>query len=113
MGSLCWVWLPAAVIGVTAILCCVVLFPLWPQIRFKPQVRTLEIDESGYRISIGRINAARGWSEIRSVHDDGDTVVITTRKGNAMLIPRRAFGNSIDRKQFVVDIEAWHKGAAT
>lgn len=105
-------WLPAAVIGFATLLCCLLLFPLWPQIQFKPQVRTLELDESGYRTSIGRINAARRWSEIRSVHDDGVTIVITTRRGNAMLIPRRAFGEGIDRQQFASDIEAWHRRAA-
>jgi hypothetical protein len=112
-GFAMWVWLPAIVIGLGAILCCLVFFPLWPQIQFKPQVRTLELDESGYRTSIGRINAARRWSEIRSVHDDGDTVVITTLKGSAMLIPRRAFDEGIDRQQFVIDIEAWHRRAAS
>lgn len=107
------VWLPAALIGFAAILCCLVLFPLWPQIRFKRQVRTLELDESGYRTSIGRISGARRWSEIRSVNDDGDAVIITTRKGSAMLIPRRAFGQGIDRQQFVVDIDGWHRRAAS
>lgn len=106
-GFAMWVWLPAVVIGFAAIVCCLLLFPLWPQIRFKPQVRTLELDESGYRTSIGLINGVRRWSEIRSVHDDGEAVVITTRKGSAMLIPRRAFGAGTDRQQFVIDIEAW------
>lgn len=53
------VWLPAALIGVATLLGCLALFPLWPQIRFKPQVRTLELDGSGYRTSIGRIRGAR------------------------------------------------------
>lgn len=108
-----WVWLPALAIGFSATLFCLLLFPLWPQIRFKPQVRTLELDESGYRTSIGRINGTRRWSEIRSVHDDGDTVVITTRNGSAMLIPRRAFGEVIDREQFVVEIQGWHRHATS
>lgn len=112
-GFAMWVWLPAAVIGVAVTLCCVVLFPLWPQIRYKPQVRTLELDESGYKTSIGRIKGTRRWSEIRSVYDDGNAVVITTRKGNAMLIPRRAFGEGIDRHQFVADIDGWHRRATS
>ena len=112
-GFAMWVWLPAAVIGLAVMVCCLLLFPLWPQIRFKPQVRTLELDESGYRTSIGLINGARRWSEIRSVHDDGDAVVITSLEGNAMLIPRRAFGVGTDRQQFVIDIEAWHRRATS
>jgi hypothetical protein len=54
-GFAMWVWLPALVIGLAAMACCLLLFPLWPQIRFKPEVRTLEFDESGYRTSIGLI----------------------------------------------------------
>lgn len=49
------------------------------------------------------------WSEIRSVHDEGDTIVITTRNGSALLIPRRAFGKGIDRQRFVNDVEAWQQ----
>ena len=104
-------WWPAARAGIAATLCCVVLLPLWPQIRFKPQVRTIELDESGYKTSIGRLSGNRRWSAIRSVHDDGNTVVLTTRQGNAMLIPYRAFGDGIDREQFVADVRAWHSRA--
>jgi len=105
-------WLSAAVLGFGAILCCIVLLPLWPQFRFKPQVRTLELDESGYRTTIGRLNGTRRWFEIQSVHDDDNTLVLTTRNGSAMIIPRRAFGEGIDRQRFVADIEAWHRRAA-
>jgi hypothetical protein len=105
-------WLSAVVVGIAVTLCCLVLFPLWPQIRFKPQVRTLEVDESGFRTTIGRLKGSRRWSEIGSVQDDGNTVVLTTSQGNAMLIPRRAFPAGIDRQQFVVDVRAWHGRAA-
>lgn len=101
-----------ALIGLAATVSCVVLFPLWPQLRFKPQVRTLEVDESGYRTSIGHLSGNRQWSEIHSVQDDGNILVLTTRRGNAMLIPRRAFGDGIDRKQFVSDVQAWQGRAA-
>jgi hypothetical protein len=101
-------WWSTARIGVAITLACVVLFPLWPQIRFKPQVRTLELDVFGYKTSIGRLRGDRRWTEIQSVQDDGDTVVLTTRRGNAMLIPRRAFGDGVDRQQFVADVRAWH-----
>lgn len=101
-------WRGSAVLGVAVILCCIALLPLWPQIRFKPQIRTLEVDESGFRTSIGRLNGSRRWSEIRSVHDEDGTVVITTHNGSAMLIPRRAFDEGIDRQRFVADVVAWY-----
>ena len=89
----------------------VVLLPLWPQLNFKPEVRTLEVDEGGYRTVVGRYKGKRAWSEIQSVHDDGTTVVLTARQGNAMLVPQRAFAGAVDRGQFVADIKTWHARA--
>lgn len=106
-----YAWLPSAILGLAVILFCIAVLPLWPQVRFKSQVRTLEVDESGYRTSIGRLNGSRRWFEIRSVHHDDSTIAITTRNGSAMLIPRRAFAEGIDRQRFVADVEAWHTGA--
>jgi hypothetical protein len=90
---------------------CTVLLSLWPQLNFKPQVRTLEVDEAGYRTVIGRHKGERPWPEIQSIHDGGETVVLMTRQGNAMLIPRRAFVGAPDRGQFVADIKRWHAEA--
>ena len=104
--------LSSAFLGLAVILCCIALLPLWPQFRFKPQVRTLELDESGFTTSIGRLNGSRRWFEIQAVRDDGNTLVITGRNGSAMIIPRRAFGEGVDRQQLVADIEAWHRRAA-
>jgi hypothetical protein len=89
---------------------CTLLLPLWPQIKFKPQVRTLEVNQEGYSTSIGRQQGVRRWSEVRRVHDNGETVVLTIRQG-AMLIPRRAFAGDPDRVQFVADIKRWHAEA--
>jgi hypothetical protein len=90
---------------------CMVLLPLWPQLNFKPQVRTLEVNEVGYRTVIGRHKGERLWTQIRSIHDDGETVVLTTEQGSAMLIPRRAFAGAPDRGRFVADIKRWHAEA--
>lgn len=98
--------------GLEATLVTIVLLALWPQIRFKPQVRTLEVDESGFKTSIGKLTGSRRWSQIGTVVDDGDTVVLGLRNGNAMLIPRRAFGG-LDRQQFVADVRAWHDRKAS
>jgi hypothetical protein len=88
-----------------------VLFSLYPQLKFKPQVRWLELDEAGFRTVIDSHQAERPWSEIRSVREEGDTVVLTTRQNSAMLIPRRAFAGGPDRGQFVADITRWHAEA--
>ena len=101
-----WLFIVVDVTVCTAVL--MVLLPLWPQLKFKSQVRTLEVDERGYRTVIGGRTGERTWSEIQSVQDDGETVILTTRQGNAILVPRRAFAGVVDRGQFVADIRRWH-----
>lgn len=105
-ASFSWAAFASTAVAGTAL--CILLLPLWPQIKFKPQMRTLELDEKGYRTQIGRYDVSRLWSEIGRVEDDGETIVLTTRKGNAMLIPRRAFGDLVDRGQVFSDIKKWH-----
>jgi hypothetical protein len=106
-----WSLLLVRIVVCTA--CLTVLLPLWPQIMFKPQVRTLEVDDSGFRTAVGRHRAARLWSEIRSLHDDGETIVLTGRNGNSMLIPRRAFEDAASRAIFLSDAKRWHAGVAS
>src|SRR5262249_19777485 len=90
---------------------CMAMLPLWPQLNFKSQVRTLEVNEAGFRTVIGRQKAERLWTQIQSIRDDGETVVLTTLQGNAMLIPSRAFAGAPDCDRFVADIKRWHAEA--
>jgi hypothetical protein len=101
-------WIETAVAVAVGTACCMVLLPLWPQIKFKPQLRTLKVDQKGFETSIGRLQGVQRWEDIREVHDDGESIVLTTQGGNAMLIPRRAFGGPSDRQQFFADVVRWH-----
>lgn len=38
---------------------CVVLFPLWPQLRFKSALRTLSINEEGIQTTVGSMTSPR------------------------------------------------------
>src|SRR5262245_38950646 len=55
--------------AVTVGLAAIVWMPLFPIIQFKPQTRTLTIDESGISTVIGSKSAVRAWGQIRSVAD--------------------------------------------
>ena len=74
------------------------LLPLWPMAMFKPRTRFLRIDDSGIYTEIGSRKGRRSWSQIASVYQDGDFVVIEVRGGNAFLIPDRAFADSAQRQ---------------
>jgi hypothetical protein len=101
-------WTEFTVAAAVGTACCMVLLPLWPQIKFKAQRRTSKVDEQGFETSIRRLQSAQRWADIHTVHDDGESIVLTSHGGNAMLIPRRAFGSPSDRQQFFADVSRWH-----
>ena len=99
--------------------CAVVAFPLvvagfaaFPQIVFKPQERTLEVGSEGWRSKIGRLTGSRAWSEVASIVEDGEAVMIKGTNGNALVVPSRAFESAEQRHQFVIDVRAWHGSGA-
>jgi hypothetical protein len=96
-----------------ATLLCVLVLPLYPQLRFKPQKRTLTVDETGYRTQIGKRSGARTWEEVAAVEEDRDAIVLANRNGNLMIVPRRAFATDAERRAFLTDAQRWHAAAAT
>jgi hypothetical protein len=90
---------------------CVVLLPLWPQIRFKPSVRTLKIDEKGFETVIGRRSGARSWKEVRSVDESAGAIVITGINDNAFIVPSRAFVSEQERLEFYGAARRFHAGS--
>ena len=101
-----------AVTAAVAGLACIVLFPLWPQLRFKSATRVLTIDKDGFKTTIGAHSAERSWQEIAAVEDTGQEILIVVKTGNAMVVPRRAFSDSAARRRFLDDARNWHALAA-
>ena len=106
-------WARVLTHAVLASATCMVLFPLWPLIRFKPAERTLHVDPTGWRTTIGNRSGARAWKDIHDVSERNGVVAITGKNGNALLIPARAFATRAAREQFVVDARRWHAAALT
>jgi hypothetical protein len=98
-------------IFVVTMLGCVVLLPMWPQIRFKPSVRTLKIDEKGFDTVIGRRSGSRGWKDVRSVEESDGAVVITGVNNNAFIVPSRAFASEQERLEFYEAARRFHAGS--
>lgn len=73
---------------------------LYPLIRFKPQTRTLSVDDEGLATTIGTHSSRTPWSAFTEVQDDGDAIVILRRNLNAYVVPARAFANAAAREQF-------------
>ena len=75
--------------------------PIYPLLQFKPETRTLTIDERGISTVIGKNSAFRAWGQIKSVLEKQGAVVITGQNKNAFIIPRRAFDTEEAQKDFL------------
>ncbi len=80
---------------------------LFPQIMFKPEVRSLSFDKNGLRTKIGKKSGNVSWQEIESITDSEDTIVISRKNLNAFLVPLRAFQSDQERASVVSAIQAW------
>jgi hypothetical protein len=95
-----------------AFLIVTMVFAAWPQVAFKPQERVLSVNSAGWSTQIEKKSGAKSWSEIESLRADHDVVVITSRDGNALLVPPTAFTGPDEQGKFVRDAQAWHNGHA-
>jgi hypothetical protein len=89
-------------------LACIALFPLWPQIRFKPMTRELTIDAEGWKTTIGKLSGARPWKEVRAIEATEGTIAIVGVNGNALILPGRAFPTEKERQAFLAGARSWH-----
>jgi hypothetical protein len=101
-------FLGAAVIATIA---CVALLPLWPQIRFKPAMRSLTINAEGLTTSVGNISGSRLWKDVRTIEQIDGTIAITGNNKNAFIVPARAFANDREREDFYESARQWHSQA--
>lgn len=75
--------------------------PIYPQLRFKSQVRSLEVDQDGISTTIGRLAARRSWEDVLSISEENDQIIILGRNGNAFLVPMRAFTSLEEKRAFL------------
>jgi hypothetical protein len=78
----------------------VLLMVVYPQLRFKSQIRRLEIDQEGISTIIGKRLGRRSWKEVLSVSEQDDRIIILSRSG-AFIVPARAFTSTEQRKAFL------------
>lgn len=97
---------------VLALALCLMLFPLWPQVRFKPLRRVLTIDSKGWTTQIGNLGSSRARSAVRSVEDSSDAIIFVGSNENALIVPNRAFPDRSAREAFLNDARRWHADIA-
>jgi hypothetical protein len=88
------------------------LFAAWPQLMFKNKERTLDIGPKGWSTQIGRLTGKRTWGEVASVAEENEALVITSKNGNALVVPLHALQNPNSWGRFVSEVQAWHHNYA-
>lgn len=73
---------------------------LFPMLTFKPQERTLLVNERGIETTVGTISGSVPWQDIQEVREDGDYLVIQGRNKNAFIVPPRAFQTAQAKSEF-------------
>lgn len=102
-----------AITALVATFTSIVLFSVWPQIRFKPQTRVLTLNAEGFKTTIGTRSGQRHWRDIRQIEEHEGTIVIIGNNGNAMIVPRRAFATDADRRDCLQTVQQWHARRGT
>jgi len=88
-----------------------VFFMLYPQLRFKPQERTLTIAPDGLSTTINTHSKSYRWTELASITEDHDHVYIGLTSVNAFVVPSRAFSSAERRQEFVRQCRVWRQAA--
>jgi hypothetical protein len=87
------------------------LLPLYPQLRFKSQLRRLTIDENGIHTTIGALRGDIPWARVVSIATVRDRTYVIGTNLNCFIIPERAFSTAEQRIEFIRSAETWWRGA--
>lgn len=101
----------SAVAGVGASLVLAACFALYPQLRFKPQVRTLTFLPEELRTTIKGKSKTYSWNDVASIEEDSGFVIIALASLNAFVVPPHAFGGSVERGALLAQCAEWRRAA--
>ena len=90
----------------------IIAFVSFPQLMYKPQTRSLTINEDGIRTVIGPRSGKVKWAEVADIETRGEHIVITGRWGNSFLIPSRAFESDGHRDSCSATMFSWWQNNA-
>jgi hypothetical protein len=99
------------VIALTGLALLTILTFAASQIFYKSDFRQLDVTSNGFSTTIGDQSGTRKWSEIASIIDAPEFVLITGRNGNFMSIPTHAFSNSAEKQAFFESCNTWYAAA--
>ena len=80
---------------------------IYPQLRYKPQVRTLTVLEGGISSTIKGRSESYPWSKVAKIdkHDGGLTIGLSNV--SAFIVPPSAFRSGAERDEFLSQCRKW------
>jgi hypothetical protein len=94
-------------IGVGTAVAVAVSLAGYPQLRFKPQVRTLELLPTGISGTLGTRSYAFKWSDVAKIEEENGSVIITFRNLNAFIVPPEALRGLSDAQTLATECRQW------
>ena len=93
--------LPVVLVALACGLLSVGWMPAIPLLMFRPQMRTVEIDQDSISTTIDGESTRRSWDDIQSISQEDSYIVLLGKKGGAFLIPPRAFETTDEQQRFL------------
>ena len=89
-----------------------VLLALAPLALFKPHVRMLVLEPEGIRTTINGKAKSYAWTDIASVEEVGNRIIIQCANLNAFVVPPEAFPSTVDRRAACGIIRGYFKSGS-
>lgn len=86
--------------------------PVYPLLKYKPQLRTLTIGPGGIVTNIGELFGEVSWSEIGRIESSGNRLYIVRKTGNSFAIPAEAFVSPEERDHFTAQVHSWWRASS-
>jgi hypothetical protein len=85
----------------------VTFMALFPQIKFKPQMRSLTLVSDGISTTIRGETKTFPWSDVAKLEVDGGFFIVTFKSLNAFVIPPTAFKSAAEREELYAECRTW------
>ncbi len=89
-------WTTVVLIGLLPL----AFFVSFPMLKFKPQTRTLVVNDAGIDTTIGKISGTIPWDDILEAREGEGQIIIQRNNMNAFIIPERAFDTAEAQAEF-------------
>jgi YcxB-like protein len=87
------------------------LFPLILRLRTKKDKRTLSIQPDKLSTQVGRLSGDVPWAAVDSLYTTDEHIFLIRKNMNGFAIPRRAFVDEAQRREFIRLCEQYIKAA--